>query len=115
MPAANLASRLVTIRHALTPEAFEEGVKRELARLEIAAMPQFVPATRAKWEGQPLRRVLRIKDRKVVGYALRLTGFTAEESVRLQEEGLGGRRRMGCGVFVPIPLRVEATPRSDSA
>jgi CRISPR/Cas system CSM-associated protein Csm4 (group 5 of RAMP superfamily) len=26
----------------------------------------------------------------------------AEESIRLQEEGLGGRRRMGCGVFVQM-------------
>jgi CRISPR/Cas system CSM-associated protein Csm4 (group 5 of RAMP superfamily) len=25
--------------------------------------------------------------------------LTAEESIRLQEHGLGGRRKMGCGVF----------------
>ena len=28
-------------------------------------------------------------------------GLTAEESICLQERGLGGRRRMGCGLFVP--------------
>ena len=38
----------------------------------------------------------------MIGYALRVFGLTAEESIRLQEEGLGGRRRMGCGVFLPI-------------
>jgi CRISPR-associated protein Cas6 len=36
----------------------------------------------------------------VVGYALRVNGLTEEGSIRLQEEGLGGRRRMGCGIFV---------------
>jgi CRISPR-associated protein Cas6 len=101
-PAANLASRLVTFRHAMTPSAFEEDVRRELTRLEITGTPHLVPSPRPNWEGQPIRRVLRVKDKKVVGYALRVIGLTAEESIRLQEEGLGGRRRMGCGVFVPM-------------
>jgi CRISPR-associated protein Cas6 len=101
-PAANLAARLVTFRNALTPSAFEEDVRRELARLEIAGSPHLVPSPRPNWKGQPIRRVLRVKDKKVVGYALRVNGLTAEESVRMQEEGLGGRRRMGCGVFVPM-------------
>ncbi len=102
MPAANLAARLVTFRHALTWEALEENVRRELARLNIMATPQPVPSTRSQWAGQPLRRVLRIKEKKVVGFALRISGLTAEESVLLQEQGLGGRRRIGCGVFVPF-------------
>jgi CRISPR-associated protein Cas6 len=46
--------------------------------------------------------VLRIQGRRIVGYALRVVGLTDEDSVRLQEEGLGGRRRMGCGVLVPF-------------
>jgi CRISPR-associated protein Cas6 len=102
-PSANLAARLVTFRHALTPEAIEADARRDLARMKIAATPQFVPATRPRFAGQPLRRVMRVKDRRIVGYALRVFGLTAEESIRLQEEGLGGRRRMGCGVFVPMP------------
>jgi CRISPR-associated protein Cas6 len=101
-PAANLASRLVTFRNALDPTRFEADVRRELARLEIVATPQLVPSSRPKWEGQPLRRVMKIKDRRVVGYALRVSGLTAEESIRLQEDGLGGRRRMGCGVFASM-------------
>jgi CRISPR-associated protein Cas6 len=101
-PAPNLASRLVTFRHALDPRAFEADVRRELDRMQIAGTPQFVPATHQKFAGQPLRRVLRVKEKRVVGYSLRVLGMTAEESIRLQGEGLGGRRRMGCGVFVPI-------------
>jgi CRISPR-associated protein Cas6 len=101
-PAANLAARMVTFRHALTPSDFEEDIHRELKRLDIAAAPHLVPSTRPQWQGQPLRRVLRVKEKRVIGYALRFTGLTAEESIRLQDVGLGGRRRMGCGVFVPF-------------
>jgi CRISPR-associated protein Cas6 len=102
-PTPNLASRLVTFRHALDPPRFEADVRRELDRMQIAGTPEIAMATNPKSAGQPLRRVLRIKDKRVVGYSLRMLGMTAEESIRLQEEGLGGRRRMGCGVFVPMP------------
>jgi CRISPR-associated protein Cas6 len=102
VPAASLASRLVTFRHALTPSDLEEDVRRELARLEIGGTPRFVPSARPVYSGQPIRRVLRIKEKKVIGFALRVVGLRAPESIRLQEEGLGGRRRMGCGVFVPF-------------
>jgi hypothetical protein len=30
------------------------------------------------------------------------SGLSAEDSLRLQEVGIGGRRHMGCGVFVPF-------------
>ena len=101
-PVASLGARLVTFRHAMDPTAFEADVLRELDRMSIVATPHFVPATRPKFEGQPMRRVIKVKNRRVIGYALQVLGLPAEESVRLQEEGLGGRRRMGCGVFTPI-------------
>jgi CRISPR-associated protein Cas6 len=103
VPAPNLAARLVTFKHAVTPEVFEADVRRDLDRMEIAGTPLLVPGTNPKFAGQPLRRVLRIKDKRVVGYSLRVVELTAGESIRLQEDGLGGRRRMGCGVFVPMP------------
>ena len=37
-----------------------------------------------------------------MGYAVHIGGLNAAESLRLQEQGLGGRRKMGCGVFVPV-------------
>lgn len=57
--------------------------------------------------GKPHRRLLRIKDRRMVGYAVQVTGLTAEESIKLQEHGLGGRQKMGCGFFVPMQARVS--------
>jgi CRISPR-associated protein Cas6 len=105
VPAAHLAARLVTFRHALTADALLENVHRELVDLGIHGVPSLVPATREGYQDQPLRRVLRIKGKRIVGYALHLAGLTAEESIGLQEVGLGGRRRMGCGIFVPSCTR----------
>ena len=51
--------------------------------------------------GEPRRRALRIKDQTHVGYSLLVEGLSAEESIRLQEQGLGGRRKLGCGLFLP--------------
>ncbi len=51
---------------------------------------------------QPGRRALRIRDRRIIGYTLQITGLTAEEPLPLQEQGLGGRRRLGCGLFLPL-------------
>jgi CRISPR-associated protein Cas6 len=107
--AANLASRLTTFRNALTPDSFETDARRELDRMGISGAIELVPSLRPKYAGQPVRRVLRIKDKRVVGFSVRALGLTAEESIRLQEEGLGGRRRMGCGVFVPFVQPRRAT------
>jgi len=114
VPSTNLAARLVTFRNALDPSAFEADCRRELERMQISGTPQLVPATRSKFAGQPLRRVLRVKDRRVVGYALRVLGLTAEESIVLQENGLGGRRRMGCGMFGPAETTLRTLPTDGS-
>jgi CRISPR-associated protein Cas6 len=53
------------------------------------------------------RRTIRIHGKEVVGYELIIEGLTADESIAIQTAGLGGRRHMGCGVFVPH-LQVEA-------
>ena len=89
-PAATLRARLVTIKGFLESEPFLEATRRQLQSLGIA--------------GEVLlgeRRTLRVKEKQVVGFEVAMTGMTAAESLILQEQGLGGRRRMGCGVFVP--------------
>lgn len=37
-----------------------------------------------------------------LGYEVVLEGLTAKESLHFPEKGLGGRRHMGCRVFVPL-------------
>ncbi|MFM8300877.1 MAG: type I-MYXAN CRISPR-associated protein Cas6/Cmx6 [Microcystis aeruginosa] len=38
----------------------------------------------------------------MVGFALAIFDLSEEDSIKLQIHGLGGKRRMGCGVFVPL-------------
>jgi CRISPR-associated protein Cas6 len=103
-PAANVTSRLVTIKGAPDLENFRTSIYRQLDDLEISARPT-IDANQS--QDGPKRRVLRIKDRAIVGFSLSIYGLSPEESLRLQESGLGGRRRMGCGIFVPLPARLQ--------
>lgn len=44
---------------------------------------------------------LQIGGRREVGYSVMLHGLTPEESILMQEHGLGRHRKLGCGLFVP--------------
>lgn len=89
-PAPTLYSRLVTIKGFVEPETFLAAVKRQLQERVGTADLRL---------GE--RRTLRVKDKRVVGFETIAEGLNAENSLKLQDDGLGGRRRFGCGVFVP--------------
>ena len=80
--------------------------RQRLEEMGVGGEPGIPLIQDRQWAGEPRRQVLRIKGKRIVGYALQVAGLNAEESVRLQELGLGGRRRMGCGFFVPYQPRV---------
>jgi CRISPR-associated protein Cas6 len=90
VPAVNLHCRVVTIKGFLQESDFAEALHRQLENLEISPRETHIGP----------RRSLTVQKTRVLGYAVRLDGLTAEESLRIQEAGLGGRRRFGCGVFV---------------
>lgn len=110
VPATALRSRLVVIKVAHTPakeltvDNFLAAARKQLDNLGISPEVQLTipPRPTGPHQGEPMRRALRIKDRKIIGYELLLEGLTAEESITVQEKGLGGRHHMGCGVFVPF-------------
>jgi CRISPR-associated protein Cas6 len=89
-----LYAHLVTTRNGNDENRFDTEIAHQLAELAIRGSPQRGP-----------RRSFTIKDRKVVAHTLLVSELTAEESIRLQEHGLGGRRKLGCGVFVPWQTR----------
>ena len=107
IPAASLVAKIVTIKGFKEPAAFLDAVRRQLAELEIAGEPAIPLIQEGPRAGEPRRRILRIKDKRVVGFTLQVTGLTAEESLNLQEKGLGGRPKMGCGFFVAMGARAE--------
>ncbi|MCG3188721.1 MAG: CRISPR-associated endonuclease Cas6 [Burkholderiaceae bacterium] len=47
------------------------------------------------------RGALRHRDAQLDGFSLMLDGLSADDSLRVQQHGLGAHRRLGCGVFVP--------------
>jgi CRISPR-associated protein Cas6 len=99
----SLMAKMATFKHGMSPERFLAAAREKLRLLNISDQAELgIPliASRER-QGEPRRRILRVKGRQVVGYSLLVTGLTAEESLRLQEAGLGGRRRMGCGFFLP--------------
>jgi CRISPR-associated protein Cas6 len=111
IPAARLRSRLVVIKGFLEPDPFLAAVQRQLDELEVRGLPALVRrqmprSLEGHSEATPdrcpfIRRTLRIRDKAIVGYALEVTNLTEGESITLQERGLGGRRRFGCGIFLP--------------
>jgi CRISPR-associated protein Cas6 len=108
-PAASLVGRLVTIRGFTEPVLFLEAARRQLRTLSVEAVASLLPRTAPQSvegrtrgsEGTYIRRTLRLHDKEIVGFALRVDGLSPSESIQLQEVGIGGRRRFGCGLFVP--------------
>ena len=101
-PAASLYARLCTFKNAETPEQFLATARLKLAALGVSGEPQLPVHLEGERAGQPRRRVVRVKGVVIVGYALIVAGLGAADSVTLQESGLGGRTRMGCGFFVAL-------------
>jgi CRISPR-associated protein Cas6 len=87
---SRLGSWCVTAKGKRERADFEAWCRRDLDRLGVTARLAV---------GE--RRVIKIKGRVIVGYQVTLTRLHRLESLRLQAVGLGGRRRFGCGVFVP--------------
>lgn len=108
-PAAALRSRLVTIKPGGKEDprppdesTFLAAARRQLESLGISGEGQLTIPTR---DQRPIRRTLRIKEKEVVGYEVIVSGLTGEKSIFLQQHGIGGRRHMGCGIFVPTEQR----------
>lgn len=113
-PSEVLYSRLVVIKGYTEPEGFLKAAREQLDRLGIRGTVELVeqadyPAVNQGRKGGTrspyLRRTVRIHGREIVGFALKVSGLDKVASLTLQEVGLGGRRRFGCGLFVPYKVR----------
>jgi len=107
-PAATIYSPLVYIKLAdaeengVTAEKFADSVSKQLEALGVNGETSIPISSNGSNVGEPRRRTLHVKGYTLVGYAVRVTGLSPEESLRLQAEGIGGKRRMECGLFLPI-------------
>ncbi len=71
-------------------ERYAAELQRQLASLDVSADLHLCG-----------RRSMTIRGHRLLGYSVRLTGLSADASLRVQERGLGGRRALGCGIFRP--------------
>ena len=119
VPAATLAARTVVVKPFAGPKGtrpeppgkvavevgpFLEVVRRMLERAGVAgelSVP-FRPTNRRTGQPEPCRRVVRVRGKRMVGFAVTVAGLGAADSLKLQADGLGGRRRLGCGFFLPV-------------
>jgi CRISPR-associated protein Cas6 len=105
-PRPALASRCVLIDDravldAKDDEPFLESARRRLTDLGIKGRAEVPRIAAGRRRGEPRRVVIRIHERALVGYSLVVRDLDDADSMRLQEVGLGSRRRMGAGMFVP--------------
>ncbi len=93
VPAAALYSHLVTTKNGKEQVRFENEISKQMEQMGICG--KFAIGK---------RRTFCIHGKQVVGYSALVSELTAGESVVLQEKGLGGRRKMGCGFFEPFEV-----------
>lgn len=90
IPSVALAAHLVSTRNGHDQARFEAEIQKQLRNLGVNG--QLIVGR---------RRTFEVHGKQVVGYSVMVSELTAEESITLQEAGLGGRRKMGCGFFEP--------------
>ncbi|KGF72642.1 CRISPR-associated protein Cas6 [Neosynechococcus sphagnicola sy1] len=97
-PADILKARIVVIKGFQDAEAFLKAAKYKLQLLDINGVAS-IPLNEKE---EPDRKTIKIKSFTVVGFGVVVENLTAEDSIKLQVAGIGGKHRMGCGVFVPF-------------
>ncbi len=103
----SLYSRLVIITGFQDSSTFIEAVQRQLDSLKIQGKIELL----TRQDGMPQRRQLTIskqeKQFKVRGFGVKISKLNREDSLKLQVQGIGGKRKMMCGVFVPATRTKE--------
>ncbi|WP_330203405.1 type I-MYXAN CRISPR-associated protein Cas6/Cmx6 [Cyanobacterium sp. DS4] len=88
---------MVIIRGFDEPNGFIKAVERQLESLNILAKVNLTTKS-----GKPIRRTMKIKGKTLIGFGVEITELSENNSILLQEQGIGGKHKMGCGVFVPM-------------
>lgn len=96
-PSSTLKARIVIIKGYLNPDEFLEAVQRQLDALEIKGKIS-IPFNQ---EGKPSRKTMKIKRFTVVGFTTEVSELSDEDSLKLQYFGIGGKRHIGAGIFLP--------------
>jgi len=98
LPCKKLVSDIVTLRKKEDPQRFIDQVsnifeeKMHLSQNARVAIPN---------DEDGIYRRFKVKNLFVIGFPLVAYDLSEEDSLKLQSIGVGGRRRFGCGLFLP--------------
>jgi CRISPR-associated protein Cas6 len=93
-PASRLRSAAVTIP-GCTGASFHAALRRELAALPLGQRASTIEIHVGE------EKLLRARVRTVVAHSVELSNLRPHASLCIQAHGLGARRHMGAGVFLP--------------
>lgn len=110
-PAPDLIARIVTIKNHTTRDSIIAKAAAMMGEIRVSGTP-YIPYSLPNRETcpplkDPARRVLRIRGKIIVGFTIAVRHLNEVDSVKLQTHGLGGRRHMGCGLFLPTTNPAE--------
>ncbi|MEM8641357.1 MAG: type I-MYXAN CRISPR-associated protein Cas6/Cmx6 [Cyanobacteria bacterium P01_G01_bin.54] len=99
-PQEKLSARLVTFKldkwdHHEAPVHFLKSAQKALTKLEIQGEP-YIESDR---DGDLALRAVRVKGKHILGFGVGIEGLSESDSLKLQANGLGGRKHFGCGWF----------------
>lgn len=94
-PKSRLRSHIVLIRGYKEPNGFLEAAKRQIEELNIKADIKLI----CKKDGTVKPKTVKV-NQTLVGFGIIAKNLSESDSLTLQEKGLGGKQKMGCGVFV---------------
>ena len=99
--ASRLRSRMVVIRGYQEPEAFLQAAKRQLNQLEIEGELRILQRSDGKFN----RKTIKVRQQTLIGFGVEINGLSSEDSLILQQKGIGGKPKMGCGIFLPLRIK----------
>jgi CRISPR-associated protein Cas6 len=87
-PSRLLYSRITVIKGFEEAECFRDSLNIQIEKLNVKCRTEI---------GK--RRVLKVKDKIIVGFEVSLHDLSETDSLTIQYNGLGGKSHMGCGIF----------------
>ena len=102
------SSRVILSGHQ-DPFPFLFSAQKLLAEMGIQGNACLVPNPRSDANAKlgtgsrspVIRRTINVRGVNIVAFAVRVEGLSGQDSLALQEKGLGGKRHFGCGIFTP--------------
>lgn len=97
-PAPSLFARIVTIQDFNEPEPFLDAAARQVSALGLKAGLELLTDEQEDFH----RHSIKIHGRSVTGFSIIAHDLSDDDSLHLQNVGLGEHRAMGCGIFNPL-------------